>query len=74
MQYTNDGTLAVLRKNGTSSLVDFVSVSDSNGNSISTNDQIVADKANPTFLKISPNGKYIAISFSDNGLNIYTKN
>jgi len=74
MQYMNDGSLAVLRQNGTSSLVDFVSVSDSNGNNIASNDQIVADKGNPTFLKISPDNKYIGVAFSENGLNIYSKN
>jgi len=74
MQYMNDGSLAVLRQNGTSSLVDFVSVSDSNGNNIASNDQIVADKGNPTFLKISPDNKYIGVAFLGNGLNIYSKN
>ena len=66
------GSLLVLRQNGTSSVIDFVSVSDSNGRSISSVDQIVADKGEPTRLRISPNGKNVAVSFRDNGLQIYS--
>jgi hypothetical protein len=72
LQYSSVGSLLVLRQNGTSSVIDFVSVSDSNGRSISSVDQIVADKGEPTRLRISPNGKNVAVSFRDNGLQIYS--
>jgi acetyl-CoA carboxylase carboxyltransferase component len=63
----------VLRQNGTSSIIDFVSVSDSNGTQISTTDQIIAGEGNPTFLQISPNGENVGVAFQNRGMHIYSE-
>ncbi len=63
-EFLPDGSLAVLRENGTAaSVVDFVSIGDSQGSSIVYTGHVYADKGKPKYLEISPDGSVIGIAF-----------